>query len=298
MMIVNRYSRHLAVTNMKKKLSFEHFDAELNTDICDTNINMDLTLTLRIGLEWLSNDGSDMEDGSGTPRKTIPWTPGAWAQWKDNFVKTSESYWSGKFWLLNETGLFAVKKGGQTYIPNAYCKLKIVLQDARLSNNHSTVDVVRLHPSETAFREADYRFSSRVMDLRPVVKNSTGKTIMQRPGLHEVGHLLGMNHVDYGKTHCPTGSPQNERVCYGVADIDLGSIMGAGMQLREANARPWQIAMQKFAITQGQTGQPPVPGLFTDALAGLKLWDAKMARVYPRTVQEVQSRTIRLAPAA
>ena len=42
---------------MKKKLTFAKFDAQLNTDCCDSFNNAELTLTLRMGFRQINHAG-------------------------------------------------------------------------------------------------------------------------------------------------------------------------------------------------------------------------------------------------
>jgi hypothetical protein len=96
---------------------------------------------------------------------------------------------------------------------------------------------------------------------------------MQRAHVHEMGHLLGMGHVDEGKEHCPAAGNTNAAVCYGVADDDLRNVMGAGMTLTANLAKPWRRAMELLA-GKGNAETP------SD-------WESKMLRHYPRTMAEV-----------
>lgn len=293
---------------MKKKISFSEFDAELNTDVCDTYENMDLTLTLRLGFQQINPaDGKaagtyhDYGDSTETARKIVKWTPGTWAQWKTNFVTTAQAFWTDKFWLVNKTALFAFEKKGLVLIPNADCRIRIIAQDATAANNHHTIDVVRLNSSENFFGSHSTLYDS--LDITPVHKanDSAGKKIMQRAHVHEVGHLLGLGHVDEGKAHCPKTGNTNSRACYGVTDVDKNSVMGSGMQLRQGHAAPWQRAMASFAFREAVSAASPampVPGigatigLAKGVAAGLEKWDAKTMKVYPRTPEEVAKGTM------
>jgi hypothetical protein len=103
-------------------------------------------------------------------------------------------------------------------------------------------------------------------------KDSRGRPIMQRAHVHEVGHLLGLEHVDVGKAHCPAGGNTNASACYGVADIDKNDVMGEGMQIRPRDAMPWRRAIQTL------TGK----GIVNSAAD----WQPKFVQHYPRTLAE------------
>ena len=107
--------------------------------------------------------------------------------------------------------------------------------------------------------------------------DSKGRSIMQKAHVHEVGHLLGLPHVDVGKSHCPP-SNTNASACYGVADADKYSVMGQGMQLRYSNANPWRQALMDIFL-KGNINLP------SD-------WAPKQIRHHPRAVAEVTSKAL------
>lgn len=119
---------------------------------------------------------------------------------------------------------------------------------------------------------------------------------MQRAHVHEVGHLLGLDHVDVGKPHCSSSGDTNAAACYGVADDDMKAVMGSGMQLRAENAYPWREALRSFALADLITaafnplpGFVPRPTLQMPITSLFSVWPAKMQRHYPRTAAEVQA---------
>jgi predicted metal-dependent phosphotriesterase family hydrolase len=103
--------------------------------------------------------------------------------------------------------------------------------------------------------------------------DSAGKPIMQQAHVHEVGHLMGFDHVDVGKPHCPADQNTNAAACYGVADVDKNSVMGSGMQLRVDHAMPWRKAIVQL-LGKGNL-------LLANRLA------PKLKRHYPRKPEEV-----------
>ena len=265
---------------MKLGMSLSQFEAELNTDCCDPYNNAELTLTLKLGFRQINPAGGaaegtyhDYGDAAEPTRKIVKWTTGSWNLWKKNFVDTAARFWNGKFWLSNNFPLYEFEKNGTKYRPNIWCLVKIEDRDVALGGHHHVIDVVRLHKSETWFGSHAKLYDSLDTNSVKKGKNSKGKPIMQRAHVHEVGHLLGLGHVDIGKAHCPPGGDTNASNCYGVADVDKYSVMGQGMQLRLTHAVPWRKAMVALA-SKGNVLTA------TD-------WEAKMQRIYPRIPAEV-----------
>lgn len=228
--------------------------------------NADLTLTLKLGFKQINPEGGkdegtyyDYGDAKETARKIVKWTDAAWTEWKNNFVASAQKFWTGKFWLENNFDLYGVESVqvpyvAGFYIPNINCKFKLIGSDAGAGGQHHTIEVVRLAKTETFFGSHSRLYDS--LDTKEVVKgrDSKGNKILQKAHVHEVGHLLGLPHVDVGKKHCPTSGNTNAAPCYGVSDEDKKAVMGAGMQLRPANADPWRKAMIAISTKGSVTG--------------------------------------------
>lgn len=280
---------------MKSTLKFATYDAELDTGMCDARNNAELTLTLKLGFRQINPAGgaktgiyNDFGSASGDPRRIVPWTPTEWTLWKSQFVRSAEKYWHGRFWLVNNCGAYPYKLGTQILLPNVWCKFKLIGSDASLGGHHHVIDVVRLDPTETWFGSHSRLYDS--LDTKSVRKgmDSKGKPIMQQAHVHEVGHLLGIGHVDIGKAHCPTASNTNAKVCYGIADVDKNSVMGQGMQLRLTHAFPWLDALQRLykAAPKSAVYTPPPLVLLKHLL---QPFDAKTVRHYPRTANQYET---------
>lgn len=296
---------------MKTTVKFPHFDAELNTDVCDPFNNAELTLILRLGFTQI-NPGAgaaegtyhDYGDATSPTRKIIKWTPGSWKTWKDNFCLSAQTYWNGKFWLINDAQCFQFTgKDKVDYLPNIWCRMRIVGQEGTAADNHHTISVVRLHASESWFGSHSTLYDSRDTNLVQKSTDSAGNAVMQRAHVHEVGHLLGLGHVDIGKAHCPASGDTNASACYGIADDDMNSVMGSGMQLRLEHAAPWREAIRSFALTdmlaRVSSGGDASPLMSRMVVAGHSLfavWSAKMKRHYPRTLAEAAAGTLLTSP--
>ena len=259
---------------MRQRTYTKHWTAELDTDVCNRHTNANLTLYLNLAFRQI-NPANGAEAGQfndyGSPtetaRKTASWTSSAWETWTRNLVWSAQHFWNGRFWLNNNFGLFEFSDGVATYRPHIYCRLRI--QRAVLGQAHHTIDVVRLDPSEKWFGSHSRLYDDR--DTRWALKrlDSRGRAVMQRAHVHEIGHLLGLGHVDEGKSHCPLSGDTNAAACYGVADDDVRTVMGAGMSLNTLFATPWQRAMVHL------TGQGSL--LTSD-------WEASMRRRLPQRV--------------
>jgi len=264
----------------KTGMSMATYDIELNTDTCSPYDNAELTITLSIGFKQINPaagaaEGTyhDYGDAAATSRKIIKWEKGAWEHWKGEFVKSAQRFWDGRFWLINNFPELEFDSKTVRYRPNVWCRFVLIGGDAdKIVYNHM-IEVVRLHRSETWFGSHSTLYDS--LDTKSVKKgtDSAGKPIMQEAHVHEIGHLLGLQHVDVGKATCPPGGDTNAAACYGIADADKKSVMGEGMQLRVEQAMPWRKAIVKVT-GKGVVLTP------TD-------WAVKLARHYPRNPNEV-----------
>jgi hypothetical protein len=194
----------------------------LDTDCCDPYSNADLTITLRLAFQQINpannaESGSGL-DGEGKTHKIMKWGDRQWEYWLKSFVRTCRQYWNERFWLINNFSTLDFKHGNETYRPNITCKIDVVPVSQSSGAFHHIINIVKLDPSNSGyFRSSAVLYSDR--DMNPIIKDfaSDGKGIRQSTHYHEVGHLLGLSHVDVGKPHCPHGSNLNERACYGYA---------------------------------------------------------------------------------
>jgi hypothetical protein len=266
------------------------FAIELDTDVCDPYTNANLTLTLQLGFSQINPAGgaatgtyNDYGDATETARRIIRWDAASWQAWKANFAASAQDYWNGRFWLINnmaETrcdrfGLMFNARG-RSYAANIYCRMRIRYADGRNAGDNHHIDVVRLAPGESFFGSHSTLYDSRdTMRVRKA-DDSRGRPIMQRAHVHEVGHLLGLDHVDVGQPHCPVGGDTNRQACYGHDDASLNAVMGSGMTLTPECALPWRNAIISITGFGASTNS-------TD-------WAPRTERHYPRSIEEVQRR--------
>lgn len=240
------------------KTSFPRYDAVLELPAGKSVSNMTLTLVLRLGMRQINPAGNaatgtyhDYGDATtGTARDIVRWQAGPWTAWKDTFKTEVETFWSNAFHLQNPGRDFAYARGDKTYAPHVQCKLRLEISDGSSSTNHHNIDVVRLAPHETWFGSHSKLYDNLDIVSTRKGRDSNGKPIMQQAHVHEVGHLIGLGHVNVGTRHCPTNSDTNAAACYGVTDEEKKSVMGQGMQVRTSHAEPWQTAMHHFTTHQ------------------------------------------------
>ncbi len=278
---------------MIKSYKFKRYNAELNTNPCNAYNNANLTLTLRLNVQQVNPAGGAAtgthKDASGKPRNIVKWPEDKWKAWKYHFFKSAQDFWSGGFWLYNNCGGFAFRQRGEIYLPNIYCLLNIVGSSPRMISHH-TIDVVNLASDVTGlqFRSHARLYDSEDLKRSTARRDSKGKSIYQTTQVHEIGHLLGMGHVDIGKAHCPTNKDTNDPLCYGVSDSSLNSVMGAGMQKRDSNAAPWITAMKHFDsdLYASKIYLPPKKRF----VAGTAKWLVERQRIYPSTSAEYEAK--------
>lgn len=275
---------------MRPTKRYPRYDASLDTDRCSASTNADLTLTMRMGFRQINPLGgtaagtyNDFGSPSGTPRKIIKWTPRDWATWKTNFCHSAQLFWDGKFWIDNRRGAFAVRQRTDIFIPNAFCRFKLIGSDAATGFHHHVIDVVRLASDESWFGSHSTLYDSR--DTAPVQKamNSKGKPIMQRAHVHEVGHLLGLGHVAIGQPGCPATGDTNISPCYGVTDADKYSVMGGGMRRDAIHGAAWRDAFDDFAKLE------PRSSIYVPPPAKVRQSSPVLKRIYPRTTAEFEA---------
>ena len=270
---------------MKKSISTAEWDAELDTGSCDRYNNADITLTLKLGFRQVNPSGGTEKgtyhhygDATEDTVKIVKWTDVAWDHWIKHLVSTARKYWHGRFWLVNNFAHLEYKDRSVEYRPNAWCRLEItpVLAPAiGPVDAHFLIDAVRLDKSEKWFGSHKTLWDSRDTRWNKKSTDSKGKKVMQRAHVHEMGHILGLGHVDIGKPHCPIVGDTNAGACYGVADLDKKNVMGSGMARTANLARPWRRAMVQ--ITGKGNANTPAD------------WQGKLRRHYPRTLDEAKT---------
>jgi hypothetical protein len=259
-----------------------HWEADLDVKPCDRYNNAELTITLKVFLqqvnpaggaatgtarEWGTDAAGVSGPGHGTARQIVKWTPHTWRDWTNRYQREAQDFWTGKFWLTATHDFADLDYSDKTvkYRPNIWCRFKLDLVDAA-AKAQASISVVRLASSEPFFRSDAANYDSR--DLDPDASTHAGHHYLQRANIHEVGHLLGLDHASSTSPACVASGNIGSESCYCATAADCGNIMGAGEGARESNASPWISAM--------------------NSLGGGSTWTTFLRRHYPRTMDEVK----------
>jgi len=249
-----------------------------------------------------------VRDANKTPSLIKDWSVAEWAYFI-NTARTHASYWDSKFWLIppNEVTYFDVfdPRGARTR-PNVICEFEFLVVAAE-NFAHRTISVYNL-ATHNFFRSDNATYDSDDVKIQTsnADKDQTGAIINanQWAVTHEVGHALGLPHINVLRSHpdcglavmidkqnrdpklprIPLPSPNlaggsNSTVCYGpgsTADA-INNIMGQGMRFTSDDAKPWLDRLPEHLDLSGVDR-----GMFSFNLAK---WKVAMAPAPPRAVR-------------
>lgn len=235
------------------------FDADINADVRNRTTNADLTLFIRINFQQINpTAGSNTyNDWDGTAVPIRAWRPHEWTNWKGRFLSGCRSKWHGKFWLQTPTTYNSLNWPQQnpTHRCNLYCRFEISEQ-ANQNGAHAVIPVVRVNGNHN-FRSHMLLYSNRDLRAESLTRGSQFFT-----HLHEIGHLIGLDHPGTGLPGCTTGG---ETACYASADGNQG-VMGLGSRIYARHAQPWKRAAALLTGTREAD------------------WTVSLRRVYPRPI--------------
>jgi hypothetical protein len=220
------------------------WDAMLDDSVRNAHTNADLTIFIRVHFQRINpahgqaGTYADSNDKPGHPskKKIQRWAPGEFETFVRHLLHEAQHFWTGVFWLKTPSTYQGLDwpDDKPTHRCHLYCRLD--LSEAKNPfDAHYTIAVVRVQDSET-FRSASRLYSQRDIQAENLIPHSTTKFWTH---YHEVGHLLGLGHVNHHDLHT---AGLNEDAAYGVTLQQMQDVMGKGSVRHPWHAGPWQEA--------------------------------------------------------
>jgi hypothetical protein len=138
--------------------------------------------------------------------------------------------------------------------PNILCLFRMVAG----VKTPQTIDVVKIDPAvfeDNKYQVRNYKTkeTKRAKDgFRSHWQLLTDRDVYTATLGHELGHLIGEDHIRAleGDEQCKVNPGLNR--CYGLTPEELWNIMGAGTEITKINVKPWIDALQNLV------GGPPM----------------------------------------
>ena len=216
------------------------FDSWLNTALQSPRKNVTLKIQLRVCLQQVP--AGVIHDHTGVPWQTPGWTDIGWRNFKTSVKSYAEFWFNNRFWLqapFTYDGFDFIDIEGMTIRRHVACQFEmIVLSDPQFA--HHVVKVVNFPAGNDAYK--GFRSNAGLWDVYDMqwasFKDSKGTTHHQIVMLHELAHLLGIDHPGVAIGVCEPH--EGEPVCYeGKTPQHTDSLGGMGMAMTELEARPW-----------------------------------------------------------
>lgn len=229
-------------------------DSHLYTAERSPGRNADLIFILSIYLNRVEPDASGLyADATGGVTQILRWPDDEWRNFRLDFYRQVTGFFRDRFWLVPPRGYTGLDwpDGRPTHRPNVKCGLTLWLHDrpehARTivnciypvpgqymrSSATRTEHSAELDADDTGYEDSQPNPMNHVPNLVP------DEVHTQATALHEVGHLLGLSHVNNNPAACPVNAP-GTAACYGTTAWQRGDLMGWGSRVEYWHSWPWR----------------------------------------------------------
>ncbi len=193
-------------------------------------------------------------DATGGATLVDPWTDVGWHTFQADFRRVVTRGWNNHFWLMTPSNYHDLDwpQGTPTHRLNVKCGLELSLATHQ-SHNVMYIDCVN---AQSFFRSSMTRQRFRgELDHVDAAAAPVTATPTQTTVLHEVGHLLGLDHVAQHAAACVPPTPTQPAVaaCYGTTVWQRGDLMGMGNRVEQWHAGPWKNRIRYHTGVGGWT---------------------------------------------